>query len=143
MLENILWNDLTMEGGNVSLVKTLLQLTSERTDAKDDISATARRISRTDNFNFSIYHFTMSGEVYDKQGNPIEVGDEVVTKMRGGKRQGVVCIHLSLRDTIWSWQESWKAEDIVMSEEEAKEKGVKHPPKVKCLGSSLLSPYHT
>ena len=29
------------------------------------------------------------------------------------------------------------------SEEEAKEKGVKHPPKVKCLGLSLLSPHHT
>ncbi|KAE9406086.1 hypothetical protein BT96DRAFT_972095 [Gymnopus androsaceus JB14] len=93
-----------MEGGNNAQ-------THRRTDAKDDISATARRISRTDNFNFSIYHFTMSGEVSDKQGNPIDVGDEVVTKMRGGKRQGV-------------------AEDIVMSEEEAKEKGVKHPPKV-------------
>jgi hypothetical protein len=32
----------------------------------------------------------MSGQVEDKQGNPIEVGDTVFTKIRGGKREGEV-----------------------------------------------------
>jgi hypothetical protein len=29
----------------------------------------------------------MSGQVEDKHGNPIEVGDTVFTKIRGGKRE--------------------------------------------------------
>jgi hypothetical protein len=32
----------------------------------------------------------MSGQVEDKHGNPIEVGDTVFTKIRGGKREGEV-----------------------------------------------------
>jgi len=32
----------------------------------------------------------MSGKVEDKKGNPIEVGDTVFTKIRGGKREGEV-----------------------------------------------------
>ncbi|KAG8834614.1 hypothetical protein FRC17_008095 [Serendipita sp. 399] len=50
-------------------------------------------------------------EIVDKEGEPIEIGDEVATKMRGGKRTGVVA-------------------DIVTSKEEADRKGVKNPPKV-------------
>ncbi|KAG8798819.1 hypothetical protein FRC16_006485 [Serendipita sp. 398] len=50
-------------------------------------------------------------EIVDKQGEPIEIGDEVATKMRGGKRTGIVS-------------------DIVASEEDADKKGVKNPPKV-------------
>jgi hypothetical protein len=32
----------------------------------------------------------MSGKVEDKKGNPIEEGDTVFTKIRGGKREGEV-----------------------------------------------------
>jgi hypothetical protein len=32
----------------------------------------------------------MSGQVEDKKGNPIEDGDTVFTKIRGGKREGDV-----------------------------------------------------
>ena len=32
----------------------------------------------------------MSGKVEDKTGTPIEVGDTVYTKIRGGKREGEV-----------------------------------------------------
>ncbi len=38
----------------------------------------------------------MSGKVEDKQGTPIEVGDTVFTKIRGGKREGKVCSSLFL-----------------------------------------------
>ncbi|KAG8854922.1 hypothetical protein FRB91_002982 [Serendipita sp. 411] len=61
-----------------------------------------------------MYTFRMASkadEIVDKQGEPIEIGDEVATKMRGGKRTGIVS-------------------DIVASEEEADRKGVKNPPKV-------------
>lgn len=50
-------------------------------------------------------------EIVDKTGEPIEIGDEVATKIRGGKRTGVVA-------------------DIVATKEEADRKGVKNPPKV-------------
>ncbi|KAE9370854.1 hypothetical protein N431DRAFT_484985 [Stipitochalara longipes BDJ] len=53
----------------------------------------------------------MSGKVEDKSGNPIEVGDTVFTKIRGGKREGEV-------------------DKIVMTEDEAKSEEVKNPPKV-------------
>lgn len=36
----------------------------------------------------------MSGQVEDKKGNVIEEGDTVFTKIRGGKREGEVSIHL-------------------------------------------------
>ncbi|TFK65126.1 hypothetical protein BDN72DRAFT_845897 [Pluteus cervinus] len=49
--------------------------------------------------------------VHDKNDEPIEVGDTVSTKFRGGKRAGVV-------------------KEVVLDEEEAAAKGVKHPPKV-------------
>ncbi|WVQ82226.1 hypothetical protein IAT38_004354 [Cryptococcus sp. DSM 104549] len=50
-------------------------------------------------------------DVTDKQGNPIEIGDTVTMKYRAGKLEGEVT-------------------DIAATEEEAKEKGVKNPPKV-------------
>ncbi|KFZ24283.1 hypothetical protein V502_01242 [Pseudogymnoascus sp. VKM F-4520 (FW-2644)] len=53
----------------------------------------------------------MSGKVEDRTGTPIEEGDTVFTKIRGGKREG----------------EAYK---IDMNEEEAKRDHVKHPPKV-------------
>lgn len=54
----------------------------------------------------------MSNEtVKDKLGEEINVDDELSTKMRGGKRAGPVL-------------------DIITSEEEAEEKGIKNPPKV-------------
>jgi hypothetical protein len=34
----------------------------------------------------------MSGKVEDKTGNPIEEGDTVFTKIRGGKREGEVSV---------------------------------------------------
>jgi hypothetical protein len=52
-----------------------------------------------------------SKEIVDKEGKPIKIGDQVATKMRGGKRTGVVS-------------------DIVTTQEEADKKGVKNPPKV-------------
>lgn len=53
----------------------------------------------------------MASKVQDKQGKPIEEGDDVWTPIRGGKREGEV-------------------EQVVTTEEEAKEANVKHPPKV-------------
>ncbi|KAL8748335.1 MAG: hypothetical protein Q9184_007382 [Pyrenodesmia sp. 2 TL-2023] len=50
-------------------------------------------------------------QVKDKAGEPIKEGDEVWTKMRGGKHEG-------------------KVEKLVTSQEEAEEEGVKNPPKV-------------
>jgi hypothetical protein len=38
---------------------------------------------------------TMSAQVEDKNGNPIDEGDRVFTKIRGGKREGEVRISLS------------------------------------------------
>ncbi|KAL8855489.1 MAG: hypothetical protein Q9178_007871 [Gyalolechia marmorata] len=48
----------------------------------------------------------------DKAGEPIKEGDQVWTRMRGGKHEGTV-------------------DEIVTSKEEAEEKGVKNPPKVR------------
>jgi hypothetical protein len=53
----------------------------------------------------------MSDRVKDKDGEPIEVGDTVWTKFRGGKREGEV-------------------DKIVTTKEEAQEESVKNPPKV-------------
>jgi len=53
----------------------------------------------------------MMAQVKDKNGKPIKVGDEVMTRFRGGKREG-------------------KVEEIVTGDKEAEERGVKHPPKV-------------
>ncbi|KAF8861824.1 hypothetical protein BDZ45DRAFT_799730 [Acephala macrosclerotiorum] len=53
----------------------------------------------------------MADKIEDKHGNPIEEGETVFTKIRGGKREGEV-------------------DEIVTSEAEVKEKDVKNPPKV-------------
>ncbi|KAF2266658.1 hypothetical protein CC78DRAFT_122354 [Lojkania enalia] len=50
-------------------------------------------------------------QVLSKQGEPIEEGDHVYTKIRGGRHEGDV-------------------ENVVKTEDEAKEYGVKHPAKV-------------
>lgn len=52
-----------------------------------------------------------SKEIVDKEGVPIEIGDEVATRIRGGKRTGVVA-------------------DMVETKEEADRKAVKNPPKI-------------
>jgi hypothetical protein len=57
------------------------------------------------------YDTTMP-DVKDKNSEPIKVGDHVYTPIRGGRHEGTV-------------------DKIVMSEEEAAEEGVKHPPKVR------------
>lgn len=49
--------------------------------------------------------------VEDKLGEEVNIGDEVSTRMRGGKRAGPVT-------------------DITLTKEEADEKGIKNPPKV-------------
>jgi len=53
----------------------------------------------------------MSDQVNDKSGASIQEGDTVVTKIRGGKREGEV-------------------DKIVTDEQEAQKEGVKNPPKV-------------
>ncbi|TFA99521.1 hypothetical protein CCMA1212_008685 [Trichoderma ghanense] len=53
----------------------------------------------------------MAETIHDKDGKPIQEGDEVFTPIRGGKHQGEV-------------------EKIVTTEEEAKAENVKNPPKV-------------
>ncbi|EHK97713.1 hypothetical protein GLAREA_10004 [Glarea lozoyensis ATCC 20868] len=53
----------------------------------------------------------MASQVQDKNGNAIDEGDRVFTKIRGGKREGEV-------------------EDIVTTQEEAQKEKVKNPPKV-------------
>jgi hypothetical protein len=50
-------------------------------------------------------------DIKDKEGDVIQPGDKVMTKIRGGKREGEV-------------------DKIVTTEEEAKEEDVKNPPKV-------------
>ncbi|KAL8786572.1 MAG: hypothetical protein Q9213_002709 [Squamulea squamosa] len=50
--------------------------------------------------------------IEDKTGEPIKEGDEVWTRIRGGKHEGK------------------QVDEIVTSEEVAEEKGVKNPPKV-------------
>ncbi|KAL1841236.1 hypothetical protein VTJ49DRAFT_7304 [Mycothermus thermophilus] len=53
----------------------------------------------------------MSGQLKDKNGEPINVGDHVFSRARGGAHEGDV-------------------EKIVTTKEEAEKEGVKHPPKV-------------
>lgn len=54
----------------------------------------------------------MPSEVKDKNSEPIKEGDQVWTAFRGGHREG-------------------EADKVVTSEKQAKEEGVKHPPKVR------------
>ncbi len=55
-----------------------------------------------------------ASDIKDKDGEPIHEGDMVWSPARGGRHEG-------------------KVEKIVTTEEEAKEEGVKHPPKVSLL----------
>lgn len=57
------------------------------------------------------FDMIMAETIHDKDGKPIQEGDEVFTPIRGGKHQGEV-------------------EKIVTTEEEAKAENVKNPPKV-------------
>ncbi|THU93889.1 hypothetical protein K435DRAFT_669326, partial [Dendrothele bispora CBS 962.96] len=56
-----------------------------------------------------------TSKVYDKSGRQIHEGDTVMTKLRGGKWEGIV-------------------DEIVTSESQAQEQGVKNPPKVLFTG---------
>jgi len=72
----------------------------------------------------------MSDQVQDKTGNPIEVGDTVFTKFRGGHREGKVIPSPLFHDVCLNNAEIWKVEKIVTTKEEAEKEGVKNPPKV-------------
>lgn len=54
----------------------------------------------------------MTPQVTDKNSEPIREGDHVYTRVRGGRHKGNV-------------------DQIVITEEEAQEAGVKNPPKVR------------
>ena len=54
----------------------------------------------------------MTPQVTDKNSEPIREGDHVYTRVRGGRHEGNV-------------------DQIVITEEEAQEAGVKNPPKVR------------
>jgi hypothetical protein len=60
----------------------------------------------------------MPSEIKDKNAEPINEGDHVFARSRGGRHEGEV-------------------EKIVTSKEEAEKEGVKHPPKV-CTGQTRL-----
>ena len=60
----------------------------------------------------------MPSGLKDKTGEGIREGDHVFARSRGGRHEGDV-------------------EKIVTSKEEADKEGVKHPPKVRALGSKL------
>jgi hypothetical protein len=64
-----------------------------------------------------IQNITKMSETKDKNGEPINEGDHVFARSRGGRHEGEV-------------------EKIVTSKEEAEKEGVKHPPKVRSLTSS-------
>lgn len=53
----------------------------------------------------------MPSEFKDKNSEPVKEGDQVWTAIRGGKREGEV-------------------DKVVTTEKQAKDEGVKHPPKV-------------
>ncbi|KUI58204.1 hypothetical protein VP1G_05505 [Cytospora mali] len=58
----------------------------------------------------------MPADIKDKDGQPIKEGDEVWTKARGGKHEGIV-------------------DRVVTTEAEAEKSGVKNPPKVNLMRS--------
>jgi hypothetical protein len=59
-----------------------------------------------------LYPPNMPSDIKDKEGEPIQPGDEVMTKIRGGKREGEV-------------------DKIVTDEADAEKEGVKNPPKAR------------
>jgi hypothetical protein len=60
----------------------------------------------------------MASDIKDKQGEPINEGDHVWTRFRGGRREGDV-------------------QKIVTTEKEGEKEGVKNPPKV-CFPRFLI-----
>jgi hypothetical protein len=83
----------------------------------------------------------------DKHGQEINVGDHVYTKIRGGRREGEVG-HLkysTLSRVILSKCPFPKVEEIVETQQQAKDADVKNPPKV-CISrilSRIRSFFHT
>jgi hypothetical protein len=71
----------------------------------------------------------MSEQVKDKFGNPIAIGDEVFTKIRGGRREGKVRFG-PFQNRFPIHTEICKVEMIVTTEAEAQKEDVKNPPKV-------------
>ena len=71
----------------------------------------------------------MSSKVEDRVGTPIEEGDTVFTKIRGGKREGKVSIP-SFTWLIVRQLKPMQVYKIDVNEEDAKRDHVKHPPKV-------------
>lgn len=72
-----------------------------------------------------------NNQVYSQQGEPIQEGDHVYTKIRGGRHEGDVSTFDSL--AVWKCLQSHsnaQVETIVTTKEAAREYGVKHPPKV-------------
>ncbi|KAJ5178838.1 hypothetical protein N7492_002048, partial [Penicillium capsulatum] len=69
-----------------------------------------------------------AGDICDKHGNPIRKGDYVFTRIRGGSHEGEVC---------WSLSEVQAVEEIIAGEDQAAEKSVKHPPKVRLTSVGL------
>lgn len=68
--------------------------------------------------------------VEDKAGEPIREGDEVWTKMRGGKHEGKVRIDQDGYKGPCAERRT-QVEKVVTTQEEAEEEGVKNPPKVR------------
>lgn len=66
------------------------------------------------------YNTTMPDQVQDKHGVDIEVGDQVYTRVRGGRHEGEV-------------------QKIAATAEEAKKEDAKNPPKVWCIPTHLIS----
>jgi len=75
-------------------------------------------------------------EVLSKQGEFIQKGDHVYTKIRSGRHEGDVSSPLSPQYcvscpiAVADFPTSSQVEKIVTSEKEAQRKGVKNPPKV-------------
>lgn len=95
-----------------------------------------------------------SDQILSKQGQPIEVGDHVFTKIRGGSHEGNVRFSspdlsfflgnhkrsaglYELRREMLLTRDLQQVEKIVRTEEEAEAEGVKHPPKVRISLSPL------
>jgi hypothetical protein len=69
--------------------------------------------------------------ILSKQGDPIEEGDHVYTKIRGGRHEGDVSI---LERAVFTPADiATQVEKIVSTSEAAEEEAVKNPPKVSKL----------
>ncbi|KAK3076570.1 hypothetical protein LTS18_012654, partial [Coniosporium uncinatum] len=70
----------------------------------------------------------MSDQVKSKEGEPINEGDHVLTKIRGGRREGDVSLSPPHLDHSYIHRRS-QVDKIVTTQEDADEAGVKNPPK--------------